>query len=746
MNRGARRAARPRPTSSAPGPGCGRCCATGVERAHRRPVAPARACARSPTAAWSRSPAASSRPTGGWPPTPSTRSRGVLGGRGAAAARSACGWSAATASSDPLDDARAERARAPRRPLRHRGRRDARRSSTATRARRAARPGLPYLKAEAVYAVRHEMARTLDDVLVAPDPGPAARPRRARPRRPRTSPRCSRPSSGWDDAERARQVEAYRAAVDARTRRRRAARDARSTHRSARARMSDSGRADAADRVRRRRGRRARARLAAPRGRASTTRCCARLADACADGDRRRRRGRRGEPRLVAARDDLGARRRRWRHAARRWRGRQSARRGRRGARACATTPRVPVTAAAGRSGVCGGERAAARRRRPRPLRARPGSSTSTTESLVLDVRAGHVRHVLEDDAARRARRDPRALAAVDRPVDRRRLARLPRRRPAVDALREDRGHGRRPRRRARRRPHRPHRRRAARRGRPRPHPAVRRQRGHARRHHRRPAAAAPRAAARAPRRVRVRRRSPPGSTPAGASCAAARPRRCCASTTPSRPTAASRPATAHVLLVLDEGDRGSSTAMHGRRAEECATRRETLDDALVDHWLEHRNDVERARGADPTRLRRRHDGDRGAAGARCPTIYDAATAAIRGGRAARSSASAHQSHALPRRRLPVLHVRRAAAARAARETLLPRRVGRRAPGRCSGTAARSATTTASASTGPASCATRSATAFDVLVAVKARPRPARDPQPGQARPPRPVRRRPAWP
>ena len=26
-------------------------------------------------------------------------------------------------------------------------------------------PGLPYLRAEAVYAVRHEMARTVDDVL-----------------------------------------------------------------------------------------------------------------------------------------------------------------------------------------------------------------------------------------------------------------------------------------------------------------------------------------------------------------------------------------------------------------------------------------------------------------------------------------------------------------------------------------------------------------------------------------------------
>ncbi len=49
------------------------------------------------------------------------------------------------------------------------------------------------------------------------------------------------------------------------------------------------------------------------------------------------------------------------------------------------------------------------------------------------------------------------------------------------------------------------HRRRAARRGRARPHAAVRRQRGHARHHHRRPAAPAPGTRDRAPRRLRVR-------------------------------------------------------------------------------------------------------------------------------------------------------------------------------------------------------------------------------------------------
>lgn len=70
-------------------------------------------------------------------------------------------------------------------------------------------PGLPYVAAEAVYAVRHEMARTLDDVLT----------RRTRARlleRHATlaaAPSVARliaPHLGWDDAETARQVEHFR--------------------------------------------------------------------------------------------------------------------------------------------------------------------------------------------------------------------------------------------------------------------------------------------------------------------------------------------------------------------------------------------------------------------------------------------------------------------------------------------------------------------------------------------------------
>jgi len=74
-------------------------------------------------------------------------------------------------------------------------------------------PGLPYLRAEAVHAVRHEMARTLDDVLS----------RRTRARLlDRTATLAAAPDVarllaaelGWDDAETARQVAAFRASCD----------------------------------------------------------------------------------------------------------------------------------------------------------------------------------------------------------------------------------------------------------------------------------------------------------------------------------------------------------------------------------------------------------------------------------------------------------------------------------------------------------------------------------------------------
>lgn len=75
-------------------------------------------------------------------------------------------------------------------------------------------PGLPYLRAEAVYAARHEMARTLDDVL--------ARRTRARILAREASAeaadgiaRLLAPELGWSDAEAARAAAEYRAAVAA---------------------------------------------------------------------------------------------------------------------------------------------------------------------------------------------------------------------------------------------------------------------------------------------------------------------------------------------------------------------------------------------------------------------------------------------------------------------------------------------------------------------------------------------------
>ena len=74
-------------------------------------------------------------------------------------------------------------------------------------------PGLPYLRAEALYAARHEMACTLDDVL--------SRRTRARLLARDASAAAAEdvaaligPDLGWDAAEQARQAATYRASVD----------------------------------------------------------------------------------------------------------------------------------------------------------------------------------------------------------------------------------------------------------------------------------------------------------------------------------------------------------------------------------------------------------------------------------------------------------------------------------------------------------------------------------------------------
>ncbi len=73
-------------------------------------------------------------------------------------------------------------------------------------------PGLPYVRAEAVHAARHEMARTLDDIL--------SRRTRARLLGRDDAARVAddvaalvAPELGWSDADREREVAAFRDAV-----------------------------------------------------------------------------------------------------------------------------------------------------------------------------------------------------------------------------------------------------------------------------------------------------------------------------------------------------------------------------------------------------------------------------------------------------------------------------------------------------------------------------------------------------
>ena len=142
-------------------------------------------------------------------------------------------------------------------------------------------------------------------------------------------------------------------------------------------------------------------------------------------------------------------------------------------------------------------------------------------------------------------------------------------------------------------------------------------------------------------------RRSPTGSTRCAGSCSAARRPRCCASTTTIEGDRSYQTGDAHVLLVLDEGDAHIVEATHARSSTRSARRATTARRRARRAVARAPQRRVGARGVDPARLRRRHDGDRGHRGARCPTIYERATAAIR---AVEHTivASAHQSHSYP--------------------------------------------------------------------------------------------------
>ena len=237
-----------------------------------------------------------------------------------------------------------------------------------------------------------------------------------------------------------------------------------------------------------------------------------------------------------------------------------------------------------GRSGVCGASVPRPRRRRARPARRCRGIVDVDDDVAGASTCCpGTFGDAARGRAARRARRDARALAAVDR------------RSSTVGGWLACRGAGQYstrygkiedivvgPRRRARRRHASctPAARRAPRSGPTSPSSSSAREgtlgviTGARLRVH-------PAPAARAPRGVRVRRRSPTGSTRAAASCSGARRPRCCASTTRSRPTAATRPATAAACCSCST--RATPTivdATHGGRRTRSARPRDALDDA----------------------------------------------------------------------------------------------------------------------------------------------------------------------
>ena len=217
---------------------------------------------------------------------------------------------------------------------------------------------------------------------------------------------------------------------------------------------------------------------------------------------------------------------------------------------------------------------AALRRRGPRRLR--PGRRDGGRRRLPDRRRPGrHLRARCRDGAPGRSRAHPRALAAVDGPLDRRRLAGLSRRRPVLDPVREDRGHGHRPRGGAGRRPGDPHRRHRAPRRPPGPTSPSCSWAAKA------PSGSSPRLGSGCTRCPRARvggpsasPRSPTGSMPAAGSCAAV-PRRPCSGSTTQTESGRSfdRPDTS-VLVVLDEADPGLLDATLAVVDEECAGRR----------------------------------------------------------------------------------------------------------------------------------------------------------------------------
>ena len=587
----------------------------------------------------------------------------------------AAGWDAADAPDRARDALRRRRARGARAAARRR-RRSPSRSC----------PASPTRRPRSCTRRASEMARTVDDVLVAPHPGPPARTRRVgRGRAPR-SPRSWPPSWAGATPSATARSSAYRALIDDRADDGRPARD--------RARRADPA-PDVANRRRslprqhgdrtaarpRRRSRSpaTRADVARParpaRASRSATSCATRLAATGAD--------------VSTAPAEIGEASRDWWPLAMIWALDDQV-----DARAASVIVRphsaaevAAVLRAVQRSARSGHrrrgpqrrvrrERAGVRRRAARPHRARRASSTSTTRRCSSTCCPGTFGDVFEDEL----RADhgvtcghwpqSMALSTVGGWLACRGAGQLSTRYGKIEDIVAG------PRRRARRRHPRHDRRCAARRGRARPHAALRRLRGNARHHRRRAAAAASAPARRDPRRVRVH-------------VVHRRARR----DAPHR--AARRDARGAAALRRDRGrpqlpDRRRARAARDGRGRRARRRRDApdrrrgvrgapsaIDVGLVERWMEHRNDVSAlealiSRGfvvdtmevsaswrALPARVRARDRRDPGR------RAHD--------GRVRAPEPLVH------RRRVPLLHVRGQAAGRSRSRGVLPRRVGRRA-------------------------------------------------------------------
>ena len=282
---------------------------------------------------------------------------------------------------------------------------------------------------------------------------------------------------------------------------------------------------------------------------------------------------------------------------------------------------RVPLTVAGGRSGVCGARGPGLRRCRARHDGAVGHRRRSTTSSGIVEVLAGHVR---PRPRARRCRTTTACRSATSH--------RASTSRPSAGGWRPAAPVSTRP---------------ATARSKtwssgsrscsptarssspaaPRPlpsgptSPSCSRLGGHARRHHEGVAAHPSAPAARAPGRLRVRLRSPTGIEACRAIAAARRDagraaalRRRGVGAWPRR-----RRHDVHAAGARRGRRRDRRRDDGGRRRGVRRGRRAPADAALVAEWLEHRNDTSALAGADPQGIRGRHDGDRravvGAAG-----------------------------------------------------------------------------------------------------------------------------------